>query len=72
MIVRTTDQITGTDRERDATDWTSKRIVLADDDVGFSFHETTVKPGTETPFDLPRLRRGGVGGRRPGRTGGPR
>jgi len=53
MIVRTTDQITGTDRERDATNWVSKRIVLADDGVGFSFHETTVKADTQTPLHYP-------------------
>ncbi|WP_100451031.1 ectoine synthase [Mycobacteroides abscessus] len=46
MIVRTTEEITGTDRQRDTENWTSKRIVLADDGVGFSFHETTIHPGT--------------------------
>ena len=42
MIVRTTDEITGTDRQVSGDTWTSKRIILSDDDVGFSFHETTV------------------------------
>ncbi|CPY86165.1 Probable L-ectoine synthase [Mycobacteroides abscessus] len=53
MIVRTTEEITGTDRQRDTENWTSKRIILADDGVGFSFHETTIHPGTETPLHYP-------------------
>lgn len=53
MIVRTTDEITGTDRQIDTDTWTSKRIVLADDEVGFSYHETTVAAGTRTPLHYP-------------------
>lgn len=52
MIVRTTDEITGT--ERDVTsengNWTSKRIILGGDRVGFSFHETVIQPGTVNEF----------------------
>ncbi|QKT06898.1 ectoine synthase [Gordonia sp. X0973] len=52
MIVRTTRDITGT--ERDVADpkgnWRSKRIVLAGDGVGFSFHETTIEAGTVNEF----------------------
>lgn len=43
MIVRTTDEITGTDRDVSVGTWRSKRIILADDSVGFSFHETTIE-----------------------------
>lgn len=50
MIVRTTDQITGTDRDVAAENWRSKRIVLAGDGVGFSFHETTIKAGSVNEF----------------------
>ncbi|MBB5916048.1 L-ectoine synthase [Nocardia transvalensis] len=53
MIVRTTAEITGTDRQIDSDTWTSKRIVLADDKVGFSYHETTVAAGTRTPLHYP-------------------
>ncbi|GAB2714623.1 ectoine synthase [Nocardia thraciensis] len=53
MIVRTTADITGTDRQVDTDTWTSKRIILSDDQVGFSYHETTVAPGTETPLHYP-------------------
>ena len=52
MIVRTTQEITGTDR--DVADpkgnWVSKRIVLGGDGVGFSFHETTIKAGSVNEF----------------------
>jgi L-ectoine synthase len=50
MIVRTTDQITGTERDVDAGTWRSKRIVLADDGVGFSYHETTIPAGAVNEF----------------------
>ena len=52
MIVRTTEEITGTDRdvENEGKTWRSKRIVLADDRVGFSFHETTIPAGTHNEF----------------------
>lgn len=50
MIVRSLNDIEGTDRDIKGAlgTWRSKRIVLADDNVGFSLHETTVYPGTET------------------------
>ena len=52
MIVRTTDEITDTDRDITSTDgnWRSKRIVLAGDGVGFSFHETTIAAGSVNEF----------------------
>lgn len=50
MIVRTTAQITGTDRDVCAGAWRSKRIVLADDGVGFSFHETTIEADSVSEF----------------------
>lgn len=50
MIVRTTAEITGTDRDVAAGTWRSKRIILADDGVGFSFHETTIDANTVSEF----------------------
>jgi len=50
MIVRTTAEITDTDRDVAGTGWRSKRIVLGGDLVGFSFHETTIGAGTEHFF----------------------
>lgn len=51
MIVRYLDRdILGTDREVEAENgnWVSRRLVLADDRVGFSFHDTIIRAGTET------------------------
>ncbi|MDY6999375.1 MAG: ectoine synthase [Actinomycetota bacterium] len=50
MIVRTTEEITGTERDVSDGTWRSKRIVLADDAVGFSFHETTIQAGSVNEF----------------------
>ena len=50
MIVRTTDEITGTERDVPVGNWRSKRIVLGGDRVGFSFHETVIEPGTVNEF----------------------
>lgn len=48
MIVRHVEEMNGTDRETVATTWRSRRFLLADDGMGFSFHETTMSAGTET------------------------
>ncbi|RZL71696.1 MAG: L-ectoine synthase, partial [Rhodococcus sp. (in: high G+C Gram-positive bacteria)] len=52
MIVRTTAEITDTDRDITSEDgnWRSKRIILGGDKVGFSFHETTIKAGSVNEF----------------------
>jgi L-ectoine synthase len=44
-IVRLAD-LAGTSREVDAGNWLSRRLVLAEADVGFSFHDTLVHAGT--------------------------
>ncbi|HRP75517.1 MAG TPA: ectoine synthase [Rhodocyclaceae bacterium] len=50
MIVRRLDEIIGTDRDVRAAKgtWVSRRLLLRDDGMGFSFHETTIFGGTET------------------------
>ncbi len=52
MIVRTTTEITDTDRDIVAENgqWRSKRIILGGDRVGFSLHETVIKAGTVNEF----------------------
>lgn len=50
MIVRSTTEITGTERDVAGQGWRSKRIVLGGDGVGFSFHETTIAAGTVHEF----------------------
>lgn len=48
MIVRTLDEIIGTDKEVKAETWASRRLLLKDDNMGFSFHDTIIYAGTET------------------------
>lgn len=50
MLVRTRDEIRGTDREvfAENRNWVSARFLLKDDGMGFSFHETTIFANTET------------------------
>jgi L-ectoine synthase len=48
VIVRTLDAVTGTERDVSAETWRSRRLLLAGDGMGFSFHETRIFAGTET------------------------
>ncbi|WP_028879051.1 ectoine synthase [Terasakiella pusilla] len=50
MIVRDIEDIKGTEREvkADTGTWTSRRMLLRSDGMGFSFHETIIHAGTET------------------------
>lgn len=48
MIVRTIDQIEGTDRDVKAPTFESRRFLLAGDDMGFSLHDTVLYAGTTT------------------------
>ena len=50
MLVRTINDITGTDSEVWAENhhWVSRRLLLKKDGMGFSFHETIIFAGTET------------------------
>ncbi|NGM87633.1 ectoine synthase [Parapusillimonas sp. SGNA-6] len=48
MIVRHVDDVKGTDQEVITENWLSRRVLLKNDGMGFSFHETIIFPGTET------------------------
>lgn len=50
MIVRSLAQMIGSERDVRAENgnWVSRRFLLRDDGMGFSFHETTIFAGTET------------------------
>ncbi|MBN2077853.1 MAG: ectoine synthase [Spirochaetes bacterium] len=50
MLVRHIDEIKNTEKEVHAPNgnWTSRRMLLASDGMGFSFHETIIREGTET------------------------
>ena len=47
MIVRTLDEVVGTDRDVEGEGWRSRRLLLRRDEMGFSLHDTTVAAGTE-------------------------
>ncbi len=51
MIVRDFHELTDTDRAVSDAEWTSVRMLLADDGMGFSFHITTLKAGSEHEFE---------------------
>src|SRR5690625_1845246 len=48
MIVRNLKDIIGTENEVKADNWASRRLLLKDDQMGFSFHDTIIYAGTET------------------------
>merc|ERR1711862_512617 len=48
FVYRKLEDILGTDRDVKAKTWNSRRIMLADDGMGFSFHDTIIHGGTET------------------------
>lgn len=48
MIVRTLDEVIGTENEVKADTWVSRRLLLKDDNMGFSYHDTIIYAGTET------------------------
>lgn len=50
MIVRRLEELDGTDRSVSDTTWTSRRLLLASDGMGFSMHDTILHAGTETPM----------------------
>lgn len=47
MIVRKLEDIIGTDRDVDTPGWNSRRLVLKDDNMGYSVHDTIIKEGAE-------------------------
>ncbi|ADK84724.1 Ectoine synthase [Desulfarculus baarsii DSM 2075] len=48
MLVRTLEQAQKTPRRVTAPNWESTRLLLREDGMGYSFHITTIYPGTET------------------------
>ncbi len=48
MIVRTLDDLVGSERDVEAPTWRSRRFVLASEGVGFSLHDTILHAGTTT------------------------
>lgn len=50
MIIRRIEELAGTERCVSEANWTSTRLLLAKDGMGFSMHETILHAGTETPM----------------------
>ncbi|UJF32349.1 ectoine synthase [Paenibacillus hexagrammi] len=50
MIVRNLRDIAGTEHDVDTENWSSVRLLVKKDGVGFSLHETIIKPETESTF----------------------
>ncbi|WP_119396157.1 ectoine synthase [Salinibius halmophilus] len=50
MIVRKLQDCIDTERQMKSENWNSVRLSLKDDNMGFSFHITTIYAGTETPI----------------------
>ena len=48
MIVRSLADIEGTDRETSAPTFIARRLLLARDGLGYSFHDTTLHTGSQT------------------------
>ncbi|MEZ6059883.1 MAG: ectoine synthase [Planctomycetaceae bacterium] len=48
MIVRTLEDVLLTEREVETENWSSCRLLLKRDGMGFSLHDTTLKAGTTT------------------------
>jgi L-ectoine synthase len=51
MIVRSLEDVTGTDRDVNGDGWRSRRLLLASDGMGFSLHDTTVEAGAELELE---------------------
>jgi len=48
MFVRSLEEVKGTEKEVDGGNWVSRRLVLKDDGMGYSVHDTIIREGTET------------------------
>lgn len=48
MIVKHLNDVLGTADEVDTKTWTSRRLILKRDGMGYSVHDTVMKPGTAT------------------------
>ena len=48
MIVKKLEDIVGTENETSTDTWSSRRLLLAKDKMGFSVHDTIIYAGTET------------------------
>ncbi|QDI92743.1 ectoine synthase [Salicibibacter halophilus] len=48
MKIINLEDIKGSDQEVDAGNWTSRRLLMKDDNMGYSVNDTIIRAGTET------------------------
>ena len=51
MIIRSLDEVIGTERDVQGDGWRSRRLLLRDDGMGFSLHDTVVEAGAELEME---------------------
>ena len=51
MIIRSVGDVIGSERDVHGPGWKSRRLILGDEGVGYSLHETTLEPGVELRFE---------------------
>ncbi len=51
MLIRHLDQISGTERDVHGQGWRSRRLVVADDGLRYSFHVTILEAGARLQFE---------------------
>ena len=51
MIIRSVDEVRGTDRDVHGDRWQSRRLLLARDGMGFSLHDTVVEAGADLEIE---------------------
>jgi L-ectoine synthase len=51
MIVRSLSDVIGTERDVTGEGWRSRRLLLRDDGMGFSLHDTTVHAGAQLAME---------------------
>ncbi|MEZ5498290.1 MAG: ectoine synthase [Steroidobacteraceae bacterium] len=50
MIIRDLATASASERRVDSSGWSSVRLILRGDNMGFSFHITTIEPGAQLPM----------------------
>jgi len=51
MIIRSADDVTGTEHEVSGDDWTSRRILTAADQMGYSLNDVVIQAGFEMELE---------------------
>ena len=52
MIVRSLSEVVGSERDVAGEGWRSRRLLLRDDGMGFSLHDTVVEAGAELEMEI--------------------